>query len=136
MNDTQTMLGLDERVRRLEENYHNQDKQALKDKFELSTMITKAVADGNIKTIELFEKFEMKFDEKIKGLDMRTCELENQDAKKSQMLLKTITKTIITTTAGWIILSFLNNYLALTTNQIKSNIKEEVETYEIYKNVS
>lgn len=133
MNEKQTLISLDERIRRLEESYHNQDKQALKDKFELSTMITQAVAEGNVKTIELFDKLEAKFEEKFKGLDSRTCELESQDAKKSQLMMKTITATILTTTIGWIVLSFLNNYLALTTDQVKENIKEEERTYEIFK---
>lgn len=114
---------IEERLGRLEDKFHAQDKQSLKDKFELSNLITKAVIDGNKETASLFEKLEMKFESRFDELHKRTCELENQDAKKSQVFLKIISKTVITTTIGWVILGFLNNYLALTTNKIKKNIE-------------
>lgn len=123
---------IEERLGRLEDKFHAQDKQSLKDKFELANLITKAVVDGNKETASLFEKLEIKFEGRFDDLNKRTCELENQDAKKSQLVLKIISKAVITTTIGWVVLGFLNNYLALTTDKIKKDV-EEVPISEVIK---
>jgi len=121
---------IEERICKLEDKYHAQDKQSIQDKFELANMITKAVADGNKETAALFEKLEIKFDNKIEELHRRTSELENQDAKKSQMLLKIISKAVITTTIGWVALGFLNNYAAITVDRITKDTKTGGEIVE------
>lgn len=89
---------LEKRVDRLEDNLSEQDKNQLKDKYELKELITKAVEEGNEKIIKKIEQHEQ-----------RIIKLENNDGEKAKLILK----SICATTLGWLVLGFLNNFLTV-----------------------
>lgn len=110
---------IDKRVLVLENKLSDTREEALKSERKLAELITNAVKDGNKQTAELIE-----------NIETRVCNLEKSSGEKAKYILKTIFATVITTTAGWIVLGFLNNYMTLTTSRIRENISEEAYIYE------
>ena len=66
------------------------------DKFELKELIRQAVEQGNTKIMTKLEEHEK-----------RIIELENQDAKKALLIIKSVGGT----TLGWLVLYLLNYFL-------------------------
>lgn len=66
------------------------------DKFELKELIRQAVEQGNTKIMTKLEEHEK-----------RIVELENQDAKKALLIIKSVGGT----TLGWLVLYLLNYFI-------------------------
>lgn len=95
------------RVSCLENKIGETREEALKSNLEQYKMITEAVKEGNKPIIKKIEK-----------LEARVNDLEDKDGKRSSLILKTIMITVITTTIGWVVSGFLNNYATITSDRI------------------
>lgn len=98
MTTNERLDKLEKRVDKLEDNLSEQDKNQIKDKYELKELISKAVEEGNEKVIAKIEEHEQ-----------RIVKLENNDGEKAKLILK----SICATTLGWLVLGFLNNFLTI-----------------------
>ena len=115
---------VDKRVKTLEDKMSQTREEALTSSLEQYKMITKAVTEG-VKPIM----------EKLEEQEKRIVALENADAKKAleekkdrrKFIRDVVIAGIVTTTLGWIILGFLNNFASITTQAIaekEMNINE------------
>ena len=111
---------LEEHSKRLEEI----EKRQMKDKFDLSNLITEAVQ----KAVDpLIQKMEKQND--------RLIVLENADAQKalknSQNFWKTVTTVAITGIVTGVGAILLNNFIAMISNNVGYNVNSNIETREV-----
>src|SRR5574344_232069 len=113
---------IDGRLITLEDKFYKMDKQTSLDLMELSNLITKAVADGNKETLKVIDDMKKEFDNRISILENSEANKALEQKKETKKFIRdVIIAGIITTTIGWIVLSILNNYFAITKQAINEN---------------
>ena len=111
-NDHSRLDKVEVRIDQLEKQFYESQVNQVKNYAELEKVIAKAVKEGNQLIIDEMNKIQEIHNSKFKEQEDRISKLETKDDKKASATLKLIITTAITTTAGWIILGFLNNYIS------------------------
>ena len=120
----------EDRIRELEKNAHEQEKEEMKHYRDLEQLVAKAVKEGNKEIYEEIKKHKNLFD----NYEIRITALENADAKKAleqkNALLNKIAIVIIT----FIITLFLNSMVDTISRTIRyvneqpnNNINQEAQ---------
>lgn len=116
---------LKEDIKTIQDKQFNQCMVQKDDKAELKELIVnavkEAVEDVQSKTFSEIEKIR----EERSALEARIKNLEDKDGKLAIKILFLILSTIITTTAGWVVLGYLNNQNAIAASNsiVASEVK-------------
>lgn len=121
----QEINGLKKDIEKIKDNQFNQCMVQKDDKAELKELIVNAVKEAveevQNKTFSEIEKIK----EERSALEARIKSLEDKDGKLAIKILFLILSTIITTTAGWVVLGYLNNQNAIAASNsiVASEVK-------------
>lgn len=118
MEDKHIIKNLMDRVSKLEDSKNEIEKDALTNKYELSSLITKAVYEGNRENMLALEKLDVKVDRRFLEVEERTSDLENAEAKEVMEKRKYISKIILSTVVGFVVLGIVSNATSIISEAI------------------